>query len=150
MNLNLNEFEESCAASRMLAANSWSQQRHGRSVRNPRRGWFWCHQSQLGFRASWWNAQWTHVDSNSPMWHEGFLHVLTMNIRHRTCFEALFLDLSGGFRCGWRVRNPFFCGDMSCTGGPVPVVSGYCVPQGYEFIEGLLLLGCTDAHNMSV
>ena len=23
-------------------------------------------------------------------------------------------------------------------------------PQGYEFIEGLLLLGCTDAHNMSV
>ena len=44
----------------------------------------------------------------------------------------------------------FLCGDMSCTGGPVPVVSGYYLPRGYEFIEGLLLLGCTDAHNMSV
>jgi|OrbCmetagenome_4_1107370.scaffolds.fasta_scaffold24250_3 hypothetical protein len=33
---------------------------------------------------------------------------------------------------------------MHC--GPVPVVSGYHLPRGYEFIEGLLLLGCTNAH----
>ena len=28
---------------------------------------------------------------------------------------------------------------MHC--GPVPVVAGYYLPRGYEFIEGLLLLG---------
>ena len=85
------------------------------------------------------------VDFATPCGTRGSCHILlsTSDIGLvLDCFEPWRLHLFGGCRSGWRVRFPSFsvgiCHALGCQSWSL------LLPQGYEFIEGLLLLGCTD------